>query len=239
MVRTLRRRTSALGSWGLLLGALAAPVGAPSLAHAQPPANPRAPAGALTVHRDPAADAISLGRTRMAKGDCVGALEAFDAALRTSFDVTVRRDRGLCHEQLGHPFPAIDDLRAYLTALPDAPDAEDIRTRLNQMEVANGLGGTGTGGTATANHEDPFAVEAKPAAAAPAQPGQRPHGVDYDDEQALNARWDEAEASPLRRGSDRAGALLVVGLTRDEAVTRAEAAAERVRFVTADAGAFV
>ena len=43
----------------------------------------------------------------------------------------------------------------------------------------------------------------------------------------------------LRRGSDRAGALLVVGLTREEAVTRAEAAAERVRFVTADAGAFV
>ena len=45
--------------------------------------------------------------------------------------------------------------------------------------------------------------------------------------------------APLRRGADRAGALLVVGATRDEAVTRAEAAVERVRFVTADAGALV
>jgi biotin carboxylase len=45
--------------------------------------------------------------------------------------------------------------------------------------------------------------------------------------------------TPLRRGSDRAGALLVVGMTREEAVTRALAAAERVRFVTADAGALV
>ncbi|HEY3920781.1 MAG TPA: ATP-grasp domain-containing protein [Gaiellaceae bacterium] len=45
--------------------------------------------------------------------------------------------------------------------------------------------------------------------------------------------------TPLRRGSDRAGALLAVGATREEAVTRAEAAAERVRFMTADAGALV
>ena len=44
---------------------------------------------------------------------------------------------------------------------------------------------------------------------------------------------------PLRRGPDRAGSLLVVGATRDEAVARAEAAAERIRFVTADAEALV
>jgi biotin carboxylase len=44
---------------------------------------------------------------------------------------------------------------------------------------------------------------------------------------------------PLRRGSDRAGALLAVGGTRDEALARAAAAAERIRFVTADAGALV
>lgn len=45
--------------------------------------------------------------------------------------------------------------------------------------------------------------------------------------------------TPLRRGSDRAGAVLVQGGTRDEAVTRANAAADRIRFVTADAGALV
>lgn len=45
--------------------------------------------------------------------------------------------------------------------------------------------------------------------------------------------------APLRRGSDRAGALLAVGRDRGEAVARADAAAERIRFVTADAGALV
>jgi biotin carboxylase len=44
---------------------------------------------------------------------------------------------------------------------------------------------------------------------------------------------------PLRRGSDRAGAVLVTGSSREEAVARADAAAERIRFVTADAGALV
>ena len=45
--------------------------------------------------------------------------------------------------------------------------------------------------------------------------------------------------TPLRRGSDRAGAILITGDSRDEAVARADAAAERIRFVTADAGALV
>ncbi len=42
--------------------------------------------------------------------------------------------------------------------------------------------------------------------------------------------------TPLRRGADRAGALLATGESRDEAVARANAAADRIRFVTADAG---
>ncbi|MBA3843149.1 MAG: hypothetical protein H0X39_11145, partial [Actinobacteria bacterium] len=45
--------------------------------------------------------------------------------------------------------------------------------------------------------------------------------------------------TPLRRGSDRAGAILAVGDSREEAVARADAAAERVRFLIADAGALV
>ena len=43
----------------------------------------------------------------------------------------------------------------------------------------------------------------------------------------------------LRRGADRAGAVLAIGATRDEARTRAGRAAERIRFVTADAEALV
>jgi biotin carboxylase len=42
--------------------------------------------------------------------------------------------------------------------------------------------------------------------------------------------------TPLRRGSDRAGAVLAVGESRAEALARANAAADRIRFVTADAG---
>jgi biotin carboxylase len=45
--------------------------------------------------------------------------------------------------------------------------------------------------------------------------------------------------TPLRRGSDRAGAVVVTGAGRDEAVARADAAAERIRFLTADAEAVV
>jgi hypothetical protein len=45
-----------------------------------------------------------------------------------------------------------------------------------------------------------------------------------------------AVLTPLRRGADRAGAVLVTGATREEALARADAAADRIRFVTADAG---
>jgi tetratricopeptide (TPR) repeat protein len=203
-----------MSSWWLSLGTTAVALGLPALAHAQQPQRPQGPpqAAPSVVHRDPAAEAIGVGRTRMAKGDYAGALEAFDAAMRTSFDPQVRRDRGLCHEQLGHPFPAIDDFRYYLTALPDAPDAEDIRNRLNQLETANGFGGTGTGGstaqgtTPGRNNDDPFAVDTKdPNARAATEPvagtGERERAGNYDQELAENERWDEAESSPMRRGS--------------------------------------
>jgi biotin carboxylase len=45
--------------------------------------------------------------------------------------------------------------------------------------------------------------------------------------------------TPLRRGADRAGAVLVTAPSREEALAGADAAANRVRFVTADAGALV
>ena len=60
-------------------------------------------------------------RARARAGDCAGALPAFDAAIRVTIEPTLRRDRGLCHEKLGDPFPAIEDYRAYLVARADAP----------------------------------------------------------------------------------------------------------------------
>jgi biotin carboxylase len=44
-----------------------------------------------------------------------------------------------------------------------------------------------------------------------------------------------AVLSPLRRGSDRVGAVLAVGTTREEALKRADRAADCVRLITADA----
>jgi hypothetical protein len=74
-------------------------------------------------------------RARMRSGDCLGALDVFDAALRSSVDPTLNRDRGLCQERLGNPYPAIDDYRVYVTADPDAADAEGIRQRLARLEM--------------------------------------------------------------------------------------------------------
>jgi hypothetical protein len=80
-------------------------------------------------------------RGRARRGDCKGALPAFDDAIERTIEPTLRRDRGICHEKLGNVFPAIDDFRAYLTAMPDAPDAESVRLRLTKLEEDAGVGG--------------------------------------------------------------------------------------------------
>jgi hypothetical protein len=88
-----------------------------------------------------------VARARVRDGDCEGALTAFEEALRTSNDPTIHRDRGLCHEKLGHPYPAIDDYRVYLTHAPDALDADGIRARLLRLEdQTSGRAPTATSG---------------------------------------------------------------------------------------------
>jgi hypothetical protein len=77
----------------------------------------------------------AAARERMRKGDCLGALDGFDLALQSSIDPTLNRDRGLCQERLGNPYPAIDDYRVYVTAHPEAADAEGIRQRLAHLEM--------------------------------------------------------------------------------------------------------
>ncbi len=78
----------------------------------------------------PAARAHALA----AQGKCPEALDAFDEALRHTNDPVLFRDRGLCHDKLDHRFPAIDDYRAYLTAMPNASDSDRIRARLDTLE---------------------------------------------------------------------------------------------------------
>jgi hypothetical protein len=95
------------------------------------------PSGQIT-YEHPAGTLAALARSRAAAGDCKGALEAFDAALENSVDPELHRDRGICHEKLGDPFPAIDDYRFYLTYRPDAQDADRISDRLNALLGDNG-----------------------------------------------------------------------------------------------------
>ena len=76
---------------------------------------------------------------RARAGDCAGGLDGSDRAIAASTNPELRRDRGACHDKLGHPFPAIDDYRDYLTARPNAPDADAIRARLEQLESQVGI----------------------------------------------------------------------------------------------------
>lgn len=78
--------------------------------------------------------AAEAARGRARAGDCAGALTHFDEALKTSQEPELRRDRGLCHDKLGNKFPALEDLRAYLAAKPDAADGEALRARVQQLE---------------------------------------------------------------------------------------------------------
>jgi hypothetical protein len=110
-----------------------------SAAGAQPGQN--APPGAdrsnsqFTLRREgPGGPDADLARARAQAGDCAGALPLFDNAINRTIEPTLRRDRGLCHEKLGHPFPAIDDYRSYLHARPEAADSDAIRQRLAALE---------------------------------------------------------------------------------------------------------
>jgi hypothetical protein len=94
----------------------------------------------LNKDSTPAVAAAANARARARSGDCKGALDDFDTAIRYWEEPTLRRDRGLCHEQLGNPYPAIDDYRAYLTGAPQAPDYDQIKARLDALVAQYGEG---------------------------------------------------------------------------------------------------
>lgn len=115
-----------------------------ALAQAPAPAKPIGPSRSssqFTLRRGEAGGgSIADARTKARAGDCKGALASFDVAIAATVEPTLRRDRGLCHEKLDHPYPAIDDYRAYLVARPEAPDADQIRDRLARLEASVGIG---------------------------------------------------------------------------------------------------
>jgi hypothetical protein len=91
----------------------------------------------LNLQRNRTGDAAAeTARARARAGDCAGALPEFDEALKSSHDVELIRDRGICHDKLGNRYPALEDLRAYVAARPEAADAEAIRQRVAALEGA-------------------------------------------------------------------------------------------------------
>lgn len=154
-------------SVSLALGAFASTASAapPAAAPRSTTTGPARSSTQFTLRREEAGGADGqIARQRARSGDCAAALPLFDAAIRTTIEPTLRRDRGMCHDKLGQPYPAIDDYRAYLTARPEANDAEQIRLRLATLEDAVAKGGSdGAEGTNSDWGKDPSAAEAKAA----------------------------------------------------------------------------
>ena len=168
--------------------------------HGQPGSGDPAQAPKLVRSQLASDGIVEAARARQRNGDCEGALDAFDEALRTSTDATLYRDRGLCHEKLGQPYPAIDDYRRYLTETPGADDADAIRGRLSLLEDQ-------TSGRAHVTAEDddsPFEKpKPKPAPESdkPAdKPPLVPTGVTSTRGIPIDETDDDEMRSPLRRG---------------------------------------
>jgi hypothetical protein len=183
-------------------------MGGASDADAAPPEKGRAEAQGAIARPANAGDAA---RARARQGDCAGALDAYDQAIRTTIDPDLRRDRGLCHEQLGHPFPAIDDYRYYLTARPHAPDAEAIRTRLTRLEeqagvVAPGAADKGDKGE-SAEASASMSVSFNGSTTSATVPGRNLDTIESDEKLDI-----QADESPLRRGKGFEIGLAIAGM---------------------------
>jgi len=215
----MRSRKRLLVATTFLLTALSAGV-----ADAAPPGpqGPKQSSSQFALRREEAGGVdANTARQRARAGDCAGALKAFDTAINLTIEPTLRRDRGLCHEKLGHPFPAMDDYRSYLTARPDAPDADQIRDRLAKLEEATSgrtaesyreeddgvhAGGSfslGTQGGKTAGSAGSSSPRAREKqedkVLGPRGGGDKERGYDYYANQEKIA--DAAENSPLRFGT--------------------------------------
>jgi len=68
------------------------------------------------------------------QNDFTRALAAIDRILLVAPDLALEvRDRGAVHQRLGHLQAALQDFRRYLQMVPDAEDAEAVRTVISRM----------------------------------------------------------------------------------------------------------
>jgi hypothetical protein len=211
--RAVRRLVRApwVGALVMIAGGARAQTGAGATVHgaAAPPGRQAPMSGPMFVRSTEAVDAAARGRALMAKGDCDKAVESFDVALRTMVDPTVQRDRGICHEKLGQPFPAIEDYRAYLFKMPESPDSDAIRERLTALEQASSGSDSKTEGLLAPDWQNQAGIMDSPGlrggatssvkVSAPTKGARPKDQVDQLEEQE---RLDnDAAQSPLRRGS--------------------------------------
>jgi regulator of sirC expression with transglutaminase-like and TPR domain len=68
------------------------------------------------------------------QNDFTRALAAIDRILLVTPDLAMEvRDRGAIHQRLGHLQAALQDFRRYLQMVPNAEDAETVRTLISRM----------------------------------------------------------------------------------------------------------
>jgi hypothetical protein len=212
------------------------------------------PPGAPAGQKDPGPlnlKSVQLGsvglagdaREKMRAGDCAGALDLFDQALATSTDPALYRDRGSCHEKLGHPYPAMDDYRAYLTNAADAPDAAAVHERLLRLEEQTFGAATSTGANDDIPPSEPIVSDAASPASQPS--GSRPP-ASTDTGPVRDEDEDEELKSPLRAGKGfglapvfGARKWLRDGASFGASQTWAEAVGIEIRYATAPHGAVV
>lgn len=189
------------------------------------------------VVADPPAFGVALAHVWSA-AETDGAVEASRAAAEA---LGVREGPVYVQLRIGPGGPQVVELAARVGGGHDAELCEAaVGVDLNGLAIAAALG----------EEVEPPRPEPRAGGAAVrflvAPPGtlERVEGVEAA-EAAEGVRWVRVYRErgfvfvPLRRGSDRAGAILAVGDTPADALARADAAAERVRFLTADAEALV
>jgi hypothetical protein len=147
---------------------------------------------------------VGAAREQMAAGKWAAAIALFDRAIAVTIDPTLKRDRGICHDKLDEPFPAMDDYRDYLTARPNAPDAGRIAERLSELQEA-----TGTAAGRIPQTESPGATSA--AAASDKERAEKPKNQDtseFADKESKEAKKEPekpAEASSSASASTEDG----------------------------------
>lgn len=184
-----------------------------SLASAQQ----RQPVFTLRAVRNAAAESA---RAKAAAGDCKGALDQFDEALRHSEDPTLYRDRGKCHDKLGDVYPALEDYRSYIARAPNAPDADDIREKINTLiaqssqDMAPGLGGGGTYETemqgGIKDGSTPVVVK-NASTVPPATKEEEPAGVEQEPKSVSDMEYKESRERETSKSAMRKGTGFVVG----------------------------